>query len=314
MARPIKTGLEYFSHDVNLSSDDKVQFIEAKHGIIGYAVFCKLLEKIYKNGYYCRWEERDAIMFSKFNTVELNTLNEIISDCINEGLFSANLYNTYSILTSGSIQMRYIMGSVKRKTVCIIKNYFCINENRLEHTNRVTLTGINGEVIEVISTDSTQSKVKERKENKSRGEETPPPVFLKITYEEFLKSFKAENDFASYAKYDLQIYFRQAIEKYPEENSLSVIIKRVKKFISSDMDSKGKFSPHLAPAKKSDSVTAAYELVRSNLDWIKNFPDKNPDEVIPELVKKCRDPARNDTLFEAYIEKALRHYSAFTDT
>ena len=59
---------------------------------------------------------------------------------------------------------------------------------------------------------------------------------------------------------------------------------------------------------KKDSVTVAYELVKNNLDWIKNLPDKNPDEVVPELIKKCRDPARNDALFEAYVEKALRYY------
>ena len=77
MARPLKTGLEYFSHDVTLSSDDKMQFIEAKHGIIGYGVFCKLLEKIYKNGCYIKWEARDEILFAKTNSVDINIMNRL---------------------------------------------------------------------------------------------------------------------------------------------------------------------------------------------------------------------------------------------
>ncbi|MBP9095159.1 MAG: DUF4373 domain-containing protein [Ignavibacteria bacterium] len=308
MARPLKTGLEYFSHDVSLSSDDKVQFIEAKHGIIGYAVFCKLLEKIYKNGYYAKWEQRDEILFAKTNSLDVKAVKEIVSDCINEGLFSAKLYNEHNVLTSRSIQLRYILGSQKRKNIYLINDFLCVSETEASIHVKVTLTGITGEIIEVISPESTQSKVKESKEKKSRGEETPPRNFLKISFDEFYKTFLAERDFNTYEKYDLEIYFSQAVEKYPSETSIAEIIKRVKKFIGCDINSSGKFSPHLKKIITKDSVTVAYELVKNNLDWIKNLPDKNPDEVVPELIKKCRNPARNDALFEAYVEKALKYY------
>lgn len=48
--RPRKVGLDYFSHDVDLSDDDKVQAVEAKYGADGYTVYLKLLERIYRAG------------------------------------------------------------------------------------------------------------------------------------------------------------------------------------------------------------------------------------------------------------------------
>ncbi len=289
---------------MNLSSDDKMQFIEAKHGIIGYAVFCKLLEKIYKNGYYCKWEPRDEILFSKTNGVEYNTLKEIISDCINEGLFSANLYKDYSILTSASIQMRYVMGSMKRKNVSLIKDFLCMAENSLTHIVKVTLTDVHGEIMEVISVDSTQSKVKESKEKESSVCE----ISHTLEFETLHNFLKTEKDFTKLKEYDLEYYFHRVINFYPGKNFTQREVKaKIIYFIENDRKS-DKHEPRKITKPKSDSITVAYELVQSNLDWIKNLPDKNPDEVIPELIKKCRDPARKDTLFEAYVEKALRHY------
>lgn len=50
MARPLKEGLDYFPHDVDLSNDDKIEMLESKYGLAGYAIYLKLLEKVYKNG------------------------------------------------------------------------------------------------------------------------------------------------------------------------------------------------------------------------------------------------------------------------
>lgn len=302
MARPIKTGLEYFSHDVSLSMDDKMQFIEAKHGITGYGVFCKLLEKIYRNGYYLKWEKRDSILFAKANSIDVNKVNGIVSDCINEGLFSVNLYKEHFILTSRSIQLRYLMGSLKRKNIFLIKDFLCISESDVTIYVKVTLTDIKGEIIEVISPESTQSKVKESKEKKSS--------VCKHThnFENFHKHIKKEEDYSKLKDYDLRYYFDRVVNFYPDKNFSHRDLKaKIIFFIENDKKS-NKHEPVKNPVKEKDSVTIAYELVRSNLDWIKNLPDDNPDEVVPQLIQKCRDPARNDSLFEAYVEKALRYY------
>ena len=52
MARKAKEGLEYYPHDVDMYSDDKVKLLRARLGIKGYAVYTLLLAKIYRtNGF-----------------------------------------------------------------------------------------------------------------------------------------------------------------------------------------------------------------------------------------------------------------------
>lgn len=50
MARPRKVGLDYFSHDTDTSTDDKIEAFEVQHGPAGYALYFKCLERIYRNG------------------------------------------------------------------------------------------------------------------------------------------------------------------------------------------------------------------------------------------------------------------------
>lgn len=50
MARPRKVGLDYFSHDTDVSTDDKIAAMELKFGAVGYALYFKCLERIYRQG------------------------------------------------------------------------------------------------------------------------------------------------------------------------------------------------------------------------------------------------------------------------
>jgi hypothetical protein len=295
LARPLKTGLEYFPHDVCMSEDIKVKKLEARFGLTGYAIYNKLLETIYKyKGAFNLQDEEDLHLFASTWKITAEQLREIINYCIKVKLF------TDENLSSKGISERInAIDQLREKK----RSYYKKDEVKCE-----VLDIQNNSFESKNSSKITQSKGKENKEKKSRGEEAPPRDLLKISFDEFNKAFIAERDFNVYEKYDLEIYFLQAVEKYPTELSIAEIIKRVKKFIACDVNSNGKFSPHLKKIAKKDSVTVAYELVHNNLDWIKNLPDKNPDEVVPQLVQKCRDPARNDTLFEAYVEKALRYY------
>jgi hypothetical protein len=66
MARPQKEGLDYFPLDVDMDQDDKLFFIEAKHGLIGFAIVIRLLMQIYKEGYYKHYsDDKDAFLLSK---------------------------------------------------------------------------------------------------------------------------------------------------------------------------------------------------------------------------------------------------------
>ncbi|MBS1513878.1 MAG: DUF4373 domain-containing protein [Bacteroidetes bacterium] len=303
MSRPAKRGLEYFSHDVNLSSDDKIQFIEANHGITGYGVYCKLLEKIYKNGYYIKWEPRDEILFSKTIGLDASLVKKIITDCIEEKLFSPELYMRFGILTSRAVQERFLMGAVKRKNIEFIQDYLCIHDYEFFGSVKVTLTTVNGEKTGVISPETPQSKVKESKEKKSSVSAERTHDFKSL-----LEYMKTLNDFEKLKDYDLEYYFNRVVNYYPQKNFSAEELKaKIIFFIENDKNSV-KHEPKKSPKPKPDCAAIAFEFVKENLDWIKKQPDKNPMEIVPELMKRCKNSAKNNPLFECYLEKGLEYY------
>ena len=98
MPRPQKLGLDYFPLDTNM--DDKLELIEAKYDLIGYAIVLKLWTKIYLNSYWYNWTDKEILLFRKQNNIELNLLNDIINQCLEWDIFDLDLYKQYRILTS----------------------------------------------------------------------------------------------------------------------------------------------------------------------------------------------------------------------
>ena len=151
-----KTGIDYFPYDVDLSKDPKIEYIEALHGLLGYAIYLKLLEKIYCNGYYTNWSERDIVIFAKHNTIDKDVCILIVNDCINEGLFDKKLYNDYKILTSSSIQKRYLKACERRKQINLTKEFLLLTEswiNAYIKNVNVNILSLNVDILPHIETD-----------------------------------------------------------------------------------------------------------------------------------------------------------------
>lgn len=201
MARPIKTGFDYFPLDVDIFDDDKVRFVSARFQEKGELVIIKLLCKIFKNGYYIDWNEDMALLFASTAGKNLSNglVNDIVHELIRRGFFDKNLFERFSILTSNGIQKRYknICQSARRKSPFFDSKYE-IKEFPPE------LTPLIPEETQVNSVKSTQSKVKEIKEKKSIdvGEKSPTNR-QRISLEERKKNFQA--DIAQHKdKYDRQ--------------------------------------------------------------------------------------------------------------
>ena len=127
MARPTKLGLDYFPHDTHTDEDTALQLLEAEFGLDGYAVYFKLLESIYAQGYAKQWGEDECLLFAKkMGTVTVPRLSEIIKGCIRRSLFDEGVYNLFQILTSKSIQLRWL--EAKRKDVSAIDPKVCLIE------------------------------------------------------------------------------------------------------------------------------------------------------------------------------------------
>ena len=127
MARPTKLGLDYFPHDTHTDEDTALQLLEAEFGLDGYAVYFKLLESIYAQGYAKQWGEDECLLFAKkMGAVTVPKLSEIIKGCVRRSLFDEGVYNLFQILTSKSIQLRWL--EAKRKDVSAIDPKVCLIE------------------------------------------------------------------------------------------------------------------------------------------------------------------------------------------
>ena len=184
MARPTKLGLDYFPHDTRTDEDTALQLLEAEFGLDGYAVYFKLLESIYAQGYAKQWGEDECLLFAKkMGAVTVPKLSEIIKGCIRRSLFDEGVYNLFQILTSKAIQLRWL--EAKRKDVSAIDPKVCLIEQTAKGVSSpqkndkneekgifaaktlviTTKTPVNAEI-------TPQSKVKYNSSNSNNARET----------------------------------------------------------------------------------------------------------------------------------------------
>ena len=144
MARPKKEGLEYFPHDVDLSGDEKIEALEARYGLEGYAVYLKFLERMYRNGGSIKLTDDLKLVLGRKWGLSGTCLDAIISYSVHINLFSFK----NSILTSKGIQKRVEAVTAKR----------LIWRNKKEHIK--------------LSPEKTQGKLKENPIKERKGKES----------------------------------------------------------------------------------------------------------------------------------------------
>jgi len=193
MARTTKVGIDYFSHDVDMLQDKKIKLIKAKHGLIGYAVYLRLLEELYRsNGYYLQVDEDFDILFSDDNNINYDVYISILNDCINKNLFDKSMFDKYRILTSCRIQGNYCSATERRKEVYFVKEYLLIDVRSKYNEEKVNVY-IEPLIVDInsLNTDiGTQSKGKEIKGDKRKN----TSHFVPPTYDDVLEYCKSRDN------------------------------------------------------------------------------------------------------------------------
>lgn len=202
MARPQKTGIEYFPFDVDFFTDDKIQLIEAEFDIKGSFVAIRLLCKIYKEGYFYKWGSDESLLFAKnigSERVSKGAVDEIVRGLLKRGFFDITVYNKFQVLTSAGIQKRFLQATQERKSVNIIEDYWLLDEPKGDKYTVFTMENgvirpknkVNLPNNEVNPPNSTQSKVKYTIEeenilndNNSLGADAPEQTDLKTLKKE----------------------------------------------------------------------------------------------------------------------------------
>ena len=110
-------GINYFPMGVNFMEENAMEVIEAKYGIKGPAIVLKLLCKIYKEGYYIRWDEEQCLIFANKagREVQAAEVQGIIEILFIKGILDRNSYLENGILTSESIQKVWLEATKRRK-------------------------------------------------------------------------------------------------------------------------------------------------------------------------------------------------------
>jgi hypothetical protein len=108
MARPLKTGLDYFPHDCDASSDEKIEAMRALYGNDGYAFFFILLERIYRTSDAALdlSSETTVKILAKKTGIRIDKFQKILRSSLELGLFSKEVFNNSKQLTSNAIRSR----------------------------------------------------------------------------------------------------------------------------------------------------------------------------------------------------------------
>ena len=193
-------GINYFPMGVNFMEENAMEVIEAKYGIKGPAIVLKLLCKIYKEGYFIRWDEEQCLIFANKagREVQAEEVQGIIEILFIKGILDRNSYLENGILTSENIQKVWLEATKRRKRELSELPYLIVKpekENGKPDTPSITQeiqqpelfkgkkTPVNPKnVVHHVAVDaknacnSGQSKVKENKaeENKEFPPSAPP--------------------------------------------------------------------------------------------------------------------------------------------
>ncbi|MCE8622526.1 DUF4373 domain-containing protein [Bacteroides fragilis] len=180
-------GINYFPVGVNFMEENAMEVIEAKYGIKGAAIVLKLLCKIYKEGYFIRWDEEQCLIFANKagREVQVAEVQGIIEILFIKGILDRNSYLENGILTSANIQKVWMEATKRRKrdlkalSYLLVKN-LTLQEDEAPEGENVTVNP--GNVVHDVAVNaknacnSGQSKVKENKaeENKEFPPSAPP--------------------------------------------------------------------------------------------------------------------------------------------
>jgi hypothetical protein len=211
MARPNKTGLDYFPLDVDFFNDEKISAISGEFGIKGELACIKLLCAIYRNGYFILWSEVLRMkLIKELPGVSADLLDNIVSRLVRWGLFDKALFDENGILTSSGIQRRYFE-ITRRRVSCGDKNLpwllvsVCNNGVSVDRNCRSKGVSVDR---------NSQSKGKKRKVKKENRKETFDFGFVENGFEVFHEWIE---------------YKKSRRESYKTQNSLEICYKNLKK-------------------------------------------------------------------------------------
>lgn len=165
MARPRKEGMEYFPHDTDASSDEKIDAMRALFGNDGYAFYFILCERIYRTS-EAELDVSKPVLIApvvKKLLVERQKFDEMLSAAFELNLFDRESYESRGVLTSNGIKKRF-------SEVNEMRNRWRKNKEKAKKTSD------NGEYSDGFSMEKTTEETPESKAKESKGKESKEDI------------------------------------------------------------------------------------------------------------------------------------------
>ena len=169
-------SVDYFPLTVNFFDRDAIELAEAKYGIRVDGAVCKLLCKIFKEGYYIPWGEEQSLIFAR-------KLGGELSGKEMDGIIQI-LLEKFQILTSVKIQRIWIDATCRRKRKLEDLPYLLINDTRKQEKEsnadnvsaQSELKPENENISPEIADISGQSKGEQSKAGEEEDNTAPPSI------------------------------------------------------------------------------------------------------------------------------------------
>lgn len=196
-------GKEYFSHDYNTRSDEKVKLMIRRHGMAGYGIFWALVEDLYQNANALQLDCEGIA--SDYKTTE-DVIRSIIFDF---GLFK--FQKSKNIFSSDTVASRLEMR--KEKSVRATKSA----EYRWGNRNAIAL-----------QTQSEGNAIKEKESKVNKSKEIIPPTPKGDGDQEIFKNLFSENFITTWQDYrDHRAAMKKKFKSTKSENLAMVELHRI---------------------------------------------------------------------------------------
>lgn len=157
MARPKKSGLDYFPFDIDFFQDEKVVCVAGEFGLKGEICMIHLLCAIYRNGYFIVWNDMLKYkLLKELPGISAGLLQQIVEGLVRWGFFDEDLFGSAQILTSRGIQKRYFEAIRRRVPSDSRLPYLLVSAD---------INKVSADINPINDNINPQSKVKKNKEN-----------------------------------------------------------------------------------------------------------------------------------------------------
>lgn len=147
MARPKKDGLDYFPMDTDIFSDEKVRILKARYGADGIALYLYVLCRIYRNGFYVRYDDDFDCVAAEELHMSVAKVQQIMTYLFSRSLLTkvtkvSKLVIPVTIITSHGIQRRFqlaVKARALKNPITVDKAFWLLKKTETESFIKVTL-------------------------------------------------------------------------------------------------------------------------------------------------------------------------------